>query len=175
MRLKKSESQFLYLRNSAIKFENGKMKNGFSICNFPIKIGNWKLTNFYHLKWKLKFAKISFFISILNWKLNGTFDAQSVSQKGHSIFVLKWNRVLIFFFSFFVFIIKSKNEFQIPISIFNKNWKMNFCSFFHEIFFAPKHSSDQSHHLNYSYKNESLHLFSIFQKIEYKTLSLIFV
>ena len=100
MRLKKSESQFLYLRNSAIKFENGKMKNGFSICNFPIKIGNWKLTNFYHLKWKLKFAKISFFISILNWKLNGTFDAQSVSQKGHSIFVLKWNRVLIFFFRF---------------------------------------------------------------------------
>ena len=61
-----------------------------------------------------------------------------MGQKGHSIFVLKLNRVLIFFFSFFVFIIKSKNKFEVPISIFNKNWKMNFCSFFHEIFFCAE-------------------------------------
>ena len=38
--IKKSESRFLDLRNSAIKLENGKMKNRLSILNFPIKIGN---------------------------------------------------------------------------------------------------------------------------------------
>ena len=47
------------------------------------------------------------------------------------------------FFSFFVFIVKSKNEFQVPISIFNKSWKMNFCSFFYEIFYVSNHSSNQ--------------------------------
>ena len=47
------------------------------------------------------------------------------------------------FFSFFVLIIKLKNEFQIPILTFNKHWKMNFCSFFYESFSVPKHSSDQ--------------------------------
>ena len=44
---------------------------------------------------------------------------------------MKWN---FEFSSFFIFIIKLKNEIPIPISIFNKNWKMNFCSFFYEIF-----------------------------------------
>ena len=36
------------MRNSAIKFENRKMKNEFSIFNFPIKIDNWKLKIFCH-------------------------------------------------------------------------------------------------------------------------------
>ena len=42
-RFLKSQSWFLYLCNSAIKFKNWSMKNGFSILKFPIKIGNWKL------------------------------------------------------------------------------------------------------------------------------------
>ena len=70
----------LYLRNSAIKFKNGEMKNGFSVFNFPIKTGNWKLKNFYHFtifnfESKLKYLKMTFSIPILKWKLNGTFGA----------------------------------------------------------------------------------------------------
>ena len=42
------------------------------------------------------------------------------------------------FFSFFVFIIELKNEFQIPISIFNKNWKMDFYLVFLRNFFCAQ-------------------------------------
>ena len=45
------------MRNSAIIFENWKMKNGFSIFNFESKS---------------KYTKMSFSIPILKWKLNGT-------------------------------------------------------------------------------------------------------
>ena len=73
----KSQSRFLYLRHSAIKFENWKMKNRFLILNFPIKIGNWKLKIFYHFS-IFKIFKLYFYNLILNWKLNGTFGARIV-------------------------------------------------------------------------------------------------
>ena len=101
------------------------------------------------------FQKINF--------LNHTFHTQSLGRKGH------WNFVF-WFFSFFFFSIKSKKESQIPISIFNKNWKKNFCSFFHEIVSAPNITSPKL-----PLKKESFHLFSIFQKLEHKTQILIFV
>ena len=60
-----------------------------------------------------------------------------MGRKGHSIFVLKWNWILTFLL-LFVFIIKLKDELQIQISIFNKNWKINFCSFFSKNFFCTQ-------------------------------------
>ena len=45
------------MRDSAIKFKNGKMKNGFSIFSFPIKIRNWKLKNFYHFLIEIEIPK----------------------------------------------------------------------------------------------------------------------
>ena len=87
---------------------------------------------------------------------NGTFD-----------FCFKMKKNLDFFL-FYVFVIKSKNEFQISISIFNKVRKMNFCLFFYEIFSVSEQSSDQSLHINYPKKNESILLFSISLKLEIK-------
>ena len=52
----------------------------------------------------------------------------------------------------FIFIIKLKNKFQVIISIFNKNWKMNFVFIFFESFSLPKCLTNQSSHLNYTKK-----------------------
>ena len=121
MRLKKNESRFLCLHNSAIKLENGKMKNWFSFFSFPIKIGNWKLTNFYHfsifnfevkivlfhfnfkLKIKWHFRCTDFLWSVISSKLplkNESFHIFSIFQKTeHKTQV-----------SFFNLIMKTKNE-----------------------------------------------------------------
>ena len=72
-------------------------------------------------------------------------------------------------FSVFVFIIKSKNKFQIRISIFNKNWKMNFVVCFLRDFFFAESFSDQLIHLSFPWKKESFHEFSIFWNIENKS------
>ena len=54
---------------------------------------------------------------------------------------------------------------------------MNFCSFSVKIFSVPEHLFDQSYHLNYPQKNESVYLFSIllthsageyFEKVAFK-------
>ena len=112
MRLKKSESRFLYLHNSAIKLENGKMKNGFSFFNFPIKIGNWKLRNFYHF-------------SIFNFEVKIEICKNVLFHFNFEL-KIKWHfRCTDFLWS----VISSK----LPL------------------------------------KNESFHIFSIFQKIEHKT------
>ena len=106
------------MRNSAFIFENWKMKNGFSIFYFPIKIGKWKLKFFYHFsifnfESKLKYIKISFFILILKWKLNGTFSARIEKKDFWNLF---WFKISFkkqkskYSNSFFDF--KSKNEFQ---------------------------------------------------------------
>ena len=78
--IKKSVT-FLYLRHSAIKVENWKMKNRFLILNFPKKIGKWKLKFFHHFSYfnfelKVKIGKNNFCISKLKWTLNGTFGAR---------------------------------------------------------------------------------------------------
>ena len=66
-------------------------------------------------------------------KLLSTLYKISVGRK--LSFVLKWN--IIFFFSLFVFIIKSKNEFPIPILIFNKIEKWISIRFFKNFFLCP--------------------------------------
>ena len=126
--------------------------------------------DFLALKFKFTISSIS--ISFLNWKLKINpilpvylttksvfFGFQFLIIEFYPIFKNPWverdirfffsNEIEIWVFSFFVFIIKLKNEFQIPTLVFSKNWNMNFCSFFYEIFSVPKHTSDQSHHLNY--------------------------
>ena len=132
------------MRNSAFIFKNWKMKNGFSIFYFPIKIGKWKLKFFYHFsifnfESKLKYIKISFFILILKWKLNGTFSAR-IEKKGFlNLFWFKINfkkQKSKYWNSFFDF--KSKNEFQKFLSFFQFwlwNWNMKNEKFSKFVFF----------------------------------------
>ena len=126
--------------NFQIHFFVLKSRNKFqkilSFFNFGNRIENWKIE-----KLKICFvfkSKNELYFWCKNPWVKRTFDF--CSKK-------KWN---FEFFSFIVFIIKSKNEFQILISIFTKNWKMNVCLIFYEIFSVLKHSSDKSYHLNYS-------------------------
>ena len=113
-----------------------KFQKILSFFNFGNRIENWKMK-----KLKICFvfkSKNELYFWCKNPWVKRTFAF--CSKK-------KWN---FEFFSFIVFIIKSKNEFQILISIFTKNWKMNVCLIFYEIFSVLKHSSDKSYHLNYS-------------------------
>ena len=61
--------------------------------SFIFQFGFWN--------WKMKNGKFSKFVLFLNQKANYTFGAririESVGRKGHSIFVLKWNRIFFFF------------------------------------------------------------------------------
>ena len=138
-----------------------------------MKIENWKI------KWKLKIGNFQFNFKqklIVIWMNVKYADGKRIhGSKGTFDFCFK-TKLNFEFFSVSVFIIKSKNNFQIRISIFNKIWKLNFMFifFFRDFFFAwvliwsvmsPK----------LPLKNESFHLFLMFFKTEYKSQTLIFV
>ena len=91
---------------------------------------------------------------------------KSVGQNGHSIFVLKWNRIL----NFFVF----RFHYQIKKRISNTNFN-EFCSLFLRNFFWAQALLWSVTSPKLPLKNESFHLYLIFQKIENKALILIFV
>ena len=89
--------------NSAIKFENWKMKNKFSIFNFPIKIDNWKLNFFYHF-------------SIFNFEVKNEMRKNALlirDPKGSFVFQLNWK------LQFFQKSIQFQFENWILTSIFN--------------------------------------------------------
>ena len=104
----KSQSRFLYLRHSAIQFENWKMKNRFLIFNFPIKNGNGKLKKFYHfsifnLELKIEICKnalLHFNFKLKNWlalSVHGLFlfdfhFHKKWKTKHSSLFVFHFNK-----------------------------------------------------------------------------------
>ena len=112
------------------------------------KINFKKFSHFSILVMKLKNEKRNIFKIRFVFKSKNELYFRIRESKGTFGFCFKM-KLEFEFFLFFVFIIKLKNEFQIINLIFNKNWKMNFCSFIYEIFSSPKHSSDQSYHLSY--------------------------
>ena len=132
-------SCFLILWNSlASTLENksfNKEKNIFVLTETEIWKSNLNLK--IRLKRKSKFE--FYFLSLKKWK--ESIDSFSL----RIILVMRWSKCSYIIrgskgtfnfrfemelnfaiFSFFTFVIKSKNEFQISFSIFNKNRKMNF-------------------------------------------------
>ena len=80
-----------------------KNENVFWIFNFPITIDNWKFKKFYHFsifnfEVKNEMCKnVLFYFNFKteNWMALSVHGFNLVGQKGHSIFVLKWNNFVL--------------------------------------------------------------------------------